>query len=136
TNVDLASKLSSQLLDRYQDSPLVLRALVNSIGIQHELRQEVLHAYIKLSPDAWAYQALAGAYLKSGQIDRGQTLLDEYLSQQPDDEQATNVRVEMANVFVTRGEWEKALPYVEAAASKNSEAGMAALIRCYQGLGD
>jgi tetratricopeptide (TPR) repeat protein len=58
------------------------------------------------------------------------------LSRQPDSEQAAETRVRMANVFLSRGEFEKALPYAEAAAEKKSEAGMGCLIRCYQGLGD
>ncbi|HJT35202.1 MAG TPA: hypothetical protein VJ783_24470 [Pirellulales bacterium] len=156
SNMTLASKLLGSLLDRYRDSPQVLRALVapaahgqrwqpmvvearpqaEIVPSQEARDQQVLRAYIKLSPDAWAYLALARSYFADGKLDSWQALLDEYLAHSADGAQASSLRLEIANTFLARGEWEKALPYAEASAATNSEAGMICLIRCYQGLGD
>ncbi|HEV3339866.1 MAG TPA: hypothetical protein VG125_05900, partial [Pirellulales bacterium] len=132
----LAEKLSGLLLDKYPKQPHVLQSLASTLGAGSAQGQRIVSEYIKLSPDAWAYEALARAYLDGGRIEQWQALLDEYLSRQPNNEQAAQTRVGMANVFISRGEWEKALPYAEAAAAKKSEEAMACLIRCYQGLGD
>jgi tetratricopeptide (TPR) repeat protein len=136
SDLNLSTKLFQQLFDRYRDNPRILRALIDSASDRLDRDHEVLRAYIKLSPDGWAYERLAASYLKDGRIDQWQALLDEYLSRQPDDEQTASFRVGMANVFISRSAWEQALPYAESAAKKQSQAAMACLIRCYQGLGD
>lgn len=135
-NYDLSGTLYDQIVKRYANQPCVVRALAQIFDIRDPRGREALQKYVKLSPDPWAYQALANGYLQAGNLDLWQAMLDDYLARVDDQQAAASVRVEMANVLIGRGEWTLALPYAEEAAKKKSEAAMAALIRCYQGLGE
>lgn len=128
-------KQFDQLLERYQGSPQVLRALARTSSFWGKGYQ-ALAAYMKLSPDAWAYAELANSSLEGGDLAAWQALLDEYLGRVPDGEQATAVRLKMAGVLLSRAKYEAALPYALAAAEKKSETAMNYVIQCYQGLGD
>ena len=85
------------------DSPAVLAALGrhDTDTRNYDEAQRVLSRYIELSPDYWAYQALAANYKAQGKIDRWQQTLDEFLSKVEDlGLDHARVRVEVANYYM------------------------------------
>jgi tetratricopeptide (TPR) repeat protein len=62
--------------------------------------------------------------------------LDEYLTQQSAGLEHARVRVELATYFMERKQWDKAIPYAEAAAETYAEWAMICAVHCYQGKGD
>lgn len=86
------------------------------------------------SPDGPTYQVLASLYLNQGDAEKWLAILEEYLevSDDPGLEHA-QVRVQIANQFMTMGEWDKALPYAEAAADTGAAWAMLCANRCAEG---
>ncbi len=95
----------------------------------------VLHNYISLSPDYWAYDQLATIYKDSNQMALWKETLDEFLKLPSEGLQQSNVRVEIADWLMDQGDYEAALPYVTEALESYSATSMYAGIRCYSGLG-
>lgn len=79
---------------------------------------------------------MARLYLDQGKLDLWQAMVDDYLARLEDDETKASLRIDVANVFLDRGEYGKALPYAAAAVEKNSEPAMDCMVRCHLGLGD
>lgn len=98
--------------------------------------ERVLNAYIAVSPDGWAYRTLANHYKQQNKIDEWLKALDGFLDQEEFGLEHAQTRVEIANFFMQRKEWEKAKPYAEAAAESWAEWAMLCAVRCYQGLLD
>lgn len=92
--------------------------------------------YIELSPDTWAYRMLAGSLHDQGKVDEWKATLDECLKQPEFGLDHAQVRVQIANYLMDRGEWQQALPYATEAAETWAEWAMLCAIRCYQGLRD
>lgn len=98
--------------------------------------ERCLNAYIAVSPDGWAYRALANQYKQANKIDEWLKTLDGFLEQEEFGLEHAQTRVEIANFFMERKEWEKAKPYAEAAAESWAEWAMLCAVRCYAGLLD
>ncbi len=114
-------------------APAVLAALGlhYSNAKNYDEAQRVLSRYITLSPDAWAYQTLAGNFKAQGQLDRWQETLDEFLNKVEDlGLDHARVRVEIANHYMGLKQWDKARPYAEAAAQTWAEWAMDCAARC------
>lgn len=125
----------AELEKKFPYSPQVWKALSETVG-DVELQRRVLQTYIKLSPDMWAYQRLANQFRKQGKMDEWKATLDECLEQPAFGLEHANLRVQIANYYMDRLEWEKAKPYAEEAAESWAEWAMLCAIRCYRGLGD
>lgn len=118
------------------DSPAVLAALGRhySAAKIYDDAQRALSRYIELSPDVWAYEMLAANFKAQGNIDRWKSTLDEFLQKEDDPGlDHAKVRVEIANYFMERQEWEKARPYAEDAAMTWAEWAMQCAARCAEG---
>lgn len=123
---------------RYADKADLLWTLAEAY--RHEKKPNdavrVLRAYVRLSPDRWAYQQLAQNLLTQGDEAGWQATLDEFLKTPEHGLDHAQMRVEIANHIMDKGEWERALPYAEAAAESWAEWAMMCVVRCYQGLRD
>ena len=93
-----------------------------------------LRRYLEMSPDRWAYQVLAGAFKQAGKFDKWQEILDESLKQEDTGLDHAQVVVEIARHFMSRKEWDKAWPYVDAAAQTYAGWAMLCAADCYEGL--
>lgn len=98
--------------------------------------ERCLHAYIAVSPDGWAYRALAKGYQAQNKIDEWLKTLNGFLEQEEFGLEHAQTRVEIANFFMQRKEFERAKPYAEAAAESWAEWAMLCAVRCDQGLLD
>ncbi|HVW38083.1 MAG TPA: hypothetical protein VHB99_12285 [Pirellulales bacterium] len=120
---------------KFSRQPQVLKQLAQ-MSAEPDAYKRRLHAYIELSPDTWAFRALAGAYRREGDLDRWKATLDECLEQPEFGLEHSNLRVQIANQYMDQGEWEKARPYAAEAAESWAEWAILCAIRCYRGLGD
>lgn len=120
---------------KFPRHPQVLKLLAR-MSAEPEVHKRRLRAYIKLSPDAWAYRMLAEAYRLEGDLDQWKAVLDECLTQPEFGLEHSQLRVQIANQYMDQGEWEKARPYAAEAAESWAEWAMLCAIRCYVGLGD
>lgn len=122
----------------FAGAPIVMRALADRYAGANDLAaaQRCLAAYLKKSPDFWAYRKLAGTYQAQGDVDNWKKTLDEFLTQEDYGLEHAQVRVEIARHFMRQKEWELAQPYAEDAAESWAEWAMMCAIQCYQGSGD
>jgi tetratricopeptide (TPR) repeat protein len=103
----------------------------------YDQAQKALEAYVRQSPDAWAYRQLAQNYKSQGDKDRWKATLDSFLANVEDTGlNHAQVQVEIANDFMSQKRWEEARPYAEAAAQTWAGWGMACAVRCFEGLKD
>ncbi|MDP6503336.1 MAG: hypothetical protein QF886_06955, partial [Planctomycetota bacterium] len=95
-----------------------------------------LERLISVSKDKWAFTELARIHKASGNVDEWKAVLDEYLKKGADSGlQKTSVRVELANHYMGRGEYEKAEPYAGEAAKSWAAWAMLTATKCYEKLG-
>jgi len=95
-----------------------------------------LKQYIAISPDQWAYRALAEHYKKKGDEAKWQETLEAFLRQEDYGLGHAQVRVELARHFMKLGQWKKAQPYAEAAAQTWARWAMLCASECAEGIGD
>ena len=131
----LAPDEFAALEQKFPRHPQVLK-LLSQMSAEPEVHKRRLRAYIKLSPDTWAYRMLADAYRREGDLDQWKAVLDECLTQPEFGLEHSQLRVQIAEQYMDRGEWEKARPYAAEAAESWAEWAMLCAIRCYAGLGD
>src|SRR6185437_10165925 len=113
----------------------VWAALANVSSTREDVEHS-LRTYIKLSPDLWAYQRLTVSLKAQKRMEEWKAAVDEFLSQPEAGLTHAQMRVEVANYHMDRGEWEQARPYAAEAAETWAEWAMMCAIRCYRGLGD
>lgn len=136
------AKTAAKHLDEWEKEhaahATVLAALVDHYLKSKEQAnaERCLHAYVAISPDGWAYRALAEQYKQANNIDEWLKALDGFLEQEEFGLEHAQTRVEIANFFMGRKEFEKAKPYAEAAAESWAEWAMLCAVRCYVGLLD
>jgi len=120
-------------------SPALLGALArvyDKLGKTEEAKRS-LEAYIKLSPDAWAYKTLAGIYKKEGNEARWLAVLEQFIEEggDPGLDQA-HIRVDIANHYMQQRLWEKARPHADAAAQTGAGWAMICAQNCAEGRKD
>ncbi|WP_435018915.1 tetratricopeptide repeat protein [Tundrisphaera sp. TA3] len=98
--------------------------------------EAMLRTAIELSPDRSTYRALASAFKEAGKMDEWQATLDKFLEEESTGLDHAQVQVELANHFMEQKDWDKALPYAEAAAETWAGWAMACAIRCHEGRKD
>jgi tetratricopeptide (TPR) repeat protein len=118
--------------------PAVLGALGRRYAqfAQHEDARRCLEASIALSPDPWAFEALAASHRAAGHNDLWRTTLERVLEQEDSGLDHARIRVEIAKDFMSRKEWDKAVPYAEAAAQSWASWAMECAVQCYEGQTD
>ncbi len=121
------------------DSPGVIGVLARRAVAQERTDDagRLLERYVRLSPDAWAFEALAKIYKDRGDRERWKAALDEFL-EAPDETglEHARIRVEIANDLMDRQQWKDAWPYAEAAAATWAAWAMRPAQRCAEGMGD
>jgi len=95
-----------------------------------------LKAYLRLSPDQWAYEMLAGLYLAGGDKLAWKATFDEALTKPDTNLDHMAYRVRVAEQLMREGRWEEARPYAEDAAESWASRGMFCAIRCAEGRKD
>ena len=121
------------------DAPALLLALgeQDAKAKQYDAAIKALARSVELSPDRAAYQALASCYEARGDSDRWKATLDEYLGKTEDAGlDHARVRVQIANDYMSRGQFAEAKPYAEAAAQTWAGWAMLCAANCAEGLGD
>lgn len=123
---------------QYGDSPDVVKALANRYVAldRFEDAERCLKRRIELVPEHEAYQALAKLYSKHGDEQRWVDTLLASLKLPAlglDDDRS---RVDLANYFMRRKEWEKARPHVEIAARSYANWALSCASDFYEGTGD
>src|SRR5207249_6035632 len=105
--------------------PALLHALsLHAIGAgRQDDAERYLREYIRVSPDQWQYENLAALYKARGDLDRWQETLEEFLRHEDPGLAYAQVRVKLAEHFMSRKEWKKAEPYAAAAAESWAEWG-------------
>jgi tetratricopeptide (TPR) repeat protein len=121
----------------YADDPVVLAALTDKY---FELKkyadaERCSKRKIEIAPDFPSYRRLAEIYKAQKNMSRWKATLEDSL-QLPDlGLEATSVQNMLANYYLDRREWEKALTYAEAAAQSGAGWAMETEARCHEMLG-
>jgi tetratricopeptide (TPR) repeat protein len=118
-------------------APALLGALGKrySQSKQFDEAQQALARYIKISPDAWAYEMIADNYKAKGDLARWKETLDDHLAHVEDHGlHHAHIQVEIANHFMEQKRWKEARPYADAAAETWAEWAMECAARCAVGL--
>ena len=72
----------------------------------------MLKRYVVQSPDLWGYQMVADSFKAQGDMDHWQETLNEFLNKVEDRGlDHPKVRVDIAEYYMSRKEWEKAMVY-------------------------
>jgi tetratricopeptide (TPR) repeat protein len=104
---------------------------------QYDEAQKVLARYIRISPDAWAYEMIAEDYKAKGDLARWQETLDFYLAHVEDHGlHHAEIQVQIANHFMEQKRWKEAWPYADAAADTGALWAMECAARCAVGMED
>jgi len=118
--------------------PLFVLALANhyvDLG-QYEKAEPYLKRRIQISPDLKPYQILASVYKKQEQMEKWREVLEGFLEQSGEcGLDGDRIQVELADYYMDRKEWTKALPYAEAAAQSWAGWAMLCATKCYEGMG-
>jgi tetratricopeptide (TPR) repeat protein len=121
------------------NAPVLLAALARRYveqGQVEEARRTLLR-YIQFSPDQWAYERLAGGFKDTGDVERWQLTLDEFLAKTEDSGRShARVRVQIADYYMGLEQWDKAWPYAEAAAATGVQWALQCAARCAEGKKD
>ena len=120
-------------------APALLGALGKhySKAKQFDEAQQALARYIKISPDAWAYEMIADNYKAKGDLARWKETLDDYLAHVEDHGlHHAHIQVEIADHFMEQKRWKEARPYADAAAETWAEWAMECAARCAVGMED
>jgi tetratricopeptide (TPR) repeat protein len=91
---------------------------------------------VELSPEAELYRQLAEAYKEDKKMDQWLATLEESLKYEDPGLEHARTRETIANEFMLKGDYKRALPYAEAAGGTFSEWGLRCAGLCYEGLGD
>jgi tetratricopeptide (TPR) repeat protein len=118
--------------------PDVLAALARKY---HELKKDddstrCLKAYLKLSPDRWAFEMLADQYFARGDKVAWKATYDEALSKPDTNLDHSDYSISVANQLMREERWEEARPYAQNAADSGSSRGIACAVICDEGRKD
>jgi tetratricopeptide (TPR) repeat protein len=92
--------------------------------------------YVSVSPDIKGYQALADIYLKQGQEDQWLQTLQAFLQLPAYGLEHATVQVQIANRFMSKGNYKDALPYADAAADTAAAWAQLCAAEAHAGVGD
>jgi len=93
-------------------------------------------AYLKRSPEAETYKALASIGKVQGKMDQWKATLDDYLKIAEHDLDYASVQVEIAAYLMDKKEWKEARRYADEAAATGAAWAMLCASRCCEGLSD
>lgn len=120
-------------------SPAVIGAVARRATSHGQFRdaERFLTEYIAVSPDAWAYEMLAGVYRSRGNTPRWLATLQEFLKNSDDSgpDQA-RIQVQIADHYMNLGLWTHAWAYAEKAGATWVRGAMQSALRCAIGMKD
>lgn len=96
--------------------------------------ERCLKRAVALAPDKTHYQELAALYAKQGDTARWLATLEEFLKQPSYGLEDDSVRVQLADHFADRHEWQKSLQYAQQAAQSGAAWAMLAAARAHEAL--
>jgi tetratricopeptide (TPR) repeat protein len=113
-----AASLQQRFSDRIAESPEALCRMGNRFARERnpEQAQKMYEQSIKLKPGAENLTALAKLFLSQGDEAGWLKTMEQRLELPYDRRNDAYTNRDIADHFITKGEWEKALPYAEAAA--------------------
>lgn len=122
----------------YAWQPAVIRALVPRLRQAHRHSQavELCERYIAVAPAQWPFDQLAEMYLQQGQEDKWLATRERQLRVQDYGLDHARVRVQIARHFMDQQDFQRALPYAEAAAESWASWAMWSAAICNEGVGD
>ncbi len=110
---------------------------VYSASKRFDRAAEKLDRYIRLSPDAWAFELLAANYKAQGDLGRWLATLEDYLNRGEDNGlNFARIRVQIAHHYMGLDDWPRAKAYAEAAAETWAQWAMACASEANEGAGD
>ncbi len=121
---------------RYKDQPVIMRAL----GIWHYQHQQwpdaerCLARFVELSPDQAGFAWLADVQLKQNDRQKWQETLEKSLAAEDFALSHAKTRSMLARYFMTEKQFDKALPYADAAAETGAGWAMLLAAECHQHL--
>jgi tetratricopeptide (TPR) repeat protein len=121
-----------------EDNPAFLAAIGRRSfnDKKYEDARRALKRYIEQSPDLWAYQMVADSFKAQRDMARWRETLDDFLAKVEDlGLDHAKVRVQIAEYFMSRKEWDKATPYAENAGESWAQWAMTCAARCAEGDG-
>jgi tetratricopeptide (TPR) repeat protein len=134
--------LDPVLAEKWEKDPTAGPGLLGALGRRYiaEKRwsdaERCLSSSIAMSPDRWAYRALANAYKAQGQTDKWKETLENFLKQEDYALDHAQVRNEIAREFMDKGRYKEALPYAEGGAQSGAAWAMWTASLCREGLED
>jgi hypothetical protein len=129
---------AAELEKRYAASPEVLSAL----GMRYQQLERFDDAErcfkqcVATAPDTASYQRLANLYWQKGDIDDWKAAIDRALEQETFGLEHARLRVNVANYYISRKDYDAALPYAQAAAQTGAAWAMFCEANCWEGKQD
>ncbi len=122
----------------YGDNPIVLAALGKKYQALNRVSdtERCLKKLTVVLPEPSSHLALADHYKQQDDLDASQAVLEEALDLPSLGLGEAQVRAELANLLMQRGDWEQARPYAEEAAESYAAFGLLAAARCAEGVED
>jgi len=119
----------------FSESPLVLNALAQKYRdhLRLEDAQRCWQKSIAASPNQVAYRGIAEIFRVTGQLDRWEQTLDDALELPSLGLEGSQIKMEIANFKIRRGDFERAEPYADGAASSHSSGGLKVGAVCAEG---
>jgi len=129
-----------ELENRYlqaEDVQLALGHKLTELN-SYQAAERCLKRRMALLPNGDAYNGLAKYYKKTKQIEKWLATMDEFLkSDEAFGNMGAGARIEVAEYYMQKKQWEKARPYAYQAAEQGSQRkALYCAIKCAEGLGD
>ena len=121
---------------RYGHHAALAAALARQYSAQSQWgdAERCLRAYLKESPDLWAFNLLAENYLKQKNREKWKETLEEFLKHDDRGLGHADVQRKLADYLMSEKKWKEALPYAESAAESGAAWAMECALRCHEGL--
>jgi tetratricopeptide (TPR) repeat protein len=122
----------------HANHPAVAAALARQYTKLNKLAdaKRMWEAALEVSPDVRSYAALAAIHLQEGNEDEWLATLEKALQAEDYGLDHAGVRVQIADHFMAKGDYRRALPYANDAAETWAEWAMSCAVRCHEGLRD
>ncbi len=137
-NWEMAKLHADEWERTHGDNPIVLTALAKKYQALDRVSdtERCLKKLTVVIPEPSSHLALADHYRRQDDLPACQEVLEDALDLPSLGLGEAQVRAELANVLMQRGDWEKAWPYAEEAAESYAAFGLLAAVRCAEGLED
>lgn len=138
TDEDYFKQHEEELLTKYDETPLVLEVLINKYRAEENVvrMESLLEKKLKIAPDHETLLKLAKCYLRRSDIEEWKKTLEQGLEMPSLGLSHGHIEKELADYYMSLGEWETAKPHAIQAAETYSAWGLRCAARCFEGLED